>query len=99
MQRQLAIVYGSLVYSLIGIYFLRKVLLKFFNEKVSTSVLILVVLGTNYYHIAGFSYTMSHNYIFTLYAVLLYCVVCWHEKPKIRFIVWAAVTAGLYLSR
>ena len=92
---QLSNVYGSLIYSIVGIYFLRKVLIKFFNEKVTFFTIILIILGTNYYHNSCFGNNMSHNYIFTLYCMMIYYVIRWHETLKIKFIIGIAITAGL----
>jgi hypothetical protein len=92
---QLSIFYGGLAYTLIGIYFLRKILIKFFSEKVTFFVMILLILGTNYYHNVVFSNAMSHVYLFTLYCMMIYYVIRWHETFKIKFIIGVAITAGL----
>jgi hypothetical protein len=91
---QLSVFFGSLVYTLIGIYFLRKVLIKFFSEKVTFTVMLLIIAGTNYYHNAVFSNTMSHIYIFTLYCMMIYFVIRWHETFKLKYIIGVAITAG-----
>ena len=87
--------FGSLIYSIIGIYFLRKILIKFFSENVTLLVMIMIVLGTNYYHNSCFNNNMSHNYLFTLYCMLIYYVIRWHDTFKINYIIGIAVTAGL----
>jgi hypothetical protein len=92
---QWALHFGSLAYTILGILFLRKVLLKFFNERLTALVLLLVVLGTNYYHNAGFSNTMSHNYLFAVYSMMLFFIIRWHETYKLKFIIGIAVTAGI----
>ncbi len=92
---ELSIYYGGLIYTLTGIYFLRKVLIKFFSEKVTFFVMILIILGTNYYQNAVYSNAMPHIYIFTLYCMMIYYVIRWHESFKIKFIIGVAITAGL----
>ncbi len=92
---QLSLHFGSYVYSIIGIVFSRKVLRKFFNESITFITLILLVLGTNYLHNAGYSNTMSHNYIFALYAVLLFYIIKWHESYKTKHIIIIAIMSGL----
>ena len=92
---QLSNVYGSLIYTIVGIYFLRKVLIKFFNEKITFFIMILIIFGTNYYHNSSFCNNMSHNYIFTLYCIMIFYVIRWHETFKLKFIIGIAITAGL----
>lgn len=92
---QLSLHFGSLVYSMIGVVFTRKVLRKFFSENITFITLILIILGTNYFHNAGYSNTMSHNYIFTIYAIMLYYIIKWHESYKTKHIFIVAVMAGL----
>lgn len=72
---QYSILLGSLLYSFIGIIFLRKILLNYFNDALSAVVMIIIVLGTNYFlhtsiHGQG---AMSHNYLF--YTVHNYCLL------------------------
>jgi len=92
---QLSIYYGGLIYTLTGIFFLRKILIRFFSEKLTFLVMLLILLGTNYYHDAVFSNAMSHIYIFTLYCMMIYYVIRWHETFKIKFIIGIAITSGL----
>jgi len=46
---QYALVLGGLFYTFLGLFYLRKTLLHFFTEKTSAIVLVIIVLGTNYY--------------------------------------------------
>lgn len=89
-----SVLFTGLVYTIIGLAYLRKVLLKFFSEKITFFVIVLIVAGTNYYHNAVFSNAMSHIYIFTLYCMLLYYTIRWHETFKLRYIIGVALTAG-----
>jgi hypothetical protein len=78
---QIAIHLGSLFYTLCGILFSAKILTRFFKDIISSLTLIVVFLGTNYFlhtsmHAQG---AMPHNYLFTLYAVLIWCTIKWHE--------------------
>lgn len=90
-----SILFIGFVYTIVGLVYLRKVLLRFFSEKVTFFVIVLIVLGTNYYHNAVFSNAMSHVYIFSLYCMLLYYTIRWHETFRLRFMAGMAITAGL----
>jgi len=90
---QIAISFGSILYSLLGLGLLRRVLLRYVSDAVAALTLALVVLGTNYLQYSAIDGAMSHNPGFTLYAVLLWLTVKWHEHPRR----WLAAAIGLNL--
>jgi hypothetical protein len=92
---QYAVFGGCLLYSITGLYFLRKVLLEFFKDPVVAVVLILVFLGTNYFSESVFKGAMSHNLLFTLYAVILWLTIQWHKNFRFRDAVLLGLTTGL----
>jgi len=94
---QVAISIGSLVYTLLGIFLLRKLLLQFFNDKVSSVTLVLVIFGTNYFFHTAFhgQNAMSHNYLFTLYAVILLLTNKWHNTHHFKHMILLAVAIGI----
>ncbi len=66
-----------------GLYFLRKALLKLgFSDKSVSITLFLYVLATNYLNYAAIDNAMTHSYIFTLYAILLLLILKFHENPS-----------------
>ena len=94
---QYAIWFGSMFFAFTGIFTLRKVLLKFFEEKIVALLLFVLVLGTNYtLHTAVHGQgAMPHDYLFTLYAFILWFTIRWHESYKIKYAVWLAAVCGL----
>lgn len=68
---QLLISLGSLVYAFTGLFGLRWFLLKYFSEEVVAVSILMLVFGTNYLDYASITGAMSHNYLFTLYVILL----------------------------
>ncbi|OGX88386.1 hypothetical protein [Hymenobacter glacialis] len=78
---QIAIAFGGLLFALLGLGLLRRVLLRYFSDVVTTLVLVLLVLGSNYFQYAVFDAAMAHNYLFTGYALLLWLTIRWHERP------------------
>jgi hypothetical protein len=54
-----------------------------------------IVFGTNYFIMSSFDGLMPHNFIFTLFAILLYNTIKWYENQKIRYAMMAALCAGL----
>ena len=94
---QYSIFAGGIVYTLVGLWFLAKVLSKFFSWKISTIVLLIIVFGTNYLaHITLYGQNaMSQNYLFTAYALILWFTIQWHEKHKIKDAIALGVILGL----
>ena len=92
---QIAIAFGGIAYSIIGLAVLRKVLLRYFPDLLTTLTLIIVVLGTNYFQYAVFDTAMAHNTSFTLYAVLLWCTIRWHESPRWYWAAGIGLALGL----
>jgi hypothetical protein len=73
---------GGILFAIIGLVFFRKVLLSFFDDRISLLLLILVVAGTNYFQLTAFDGTLlSHNFLFAFYAMLLWYTIQWHHKP------------------
>jgi hypothetical protein len=90
---QLAIALGSLLYALLGLGVLRRVLRRYFTDLATALVLVGLVLGTNYFQYAVFDAAMTHSPLFTLYALLLWLTIRWHEQPTLL----RALAIGLML--
>lgn len=78
---QFMLALGSLLTGFLGLLVLRRVLLRFFNDWSVAITLILLVFGTNYLEYASITGAMTHNYLFTLYALLLAATIRFYEKP------------------
>jgi len=92
---QYFIAFGSLIYSFIGLYFSRKVLLKFFNEKLVSLLLIIIVLSTNYIQIVSDATLNAHGFLFAIYAVLIWFTIRWHEEQKVNHAIRIGLAIGL----
>jgi hypothetical protein len=86
---QWAIAIGALFYFVVTLIFLRKVMLKFFDDITTAITLILLCLASNMIQYVSIDSAQSHSYILPLYALILYTTIKWHEKPKI---IWALLT-------
>ena len=93
---QFAISFWSLLWSFIGLFYLRKLLLKLnFTEGVTAAVLLLYVATTNYLEYAAVTSAMTHTYIFTLYTFMLWQTIRFYEKPTMRLAASIGVCIGL----
>jgi hypothetical protein len=91
---RVALIFSSLFYLIIGLLFLRKILLRYFSSGLTALTIILVVTGTNLLHYATQEGPMPHSYNFTLIAVFLYLVIRWYENPSIRITILTGFIAG-----
>ena len=81
---QAAIYWGSVFVSMLGLWFCRNNLLKYFEDKTTAVTLIAILFGTNYFTYATIYPEMPHNYLFTLYSILIAATIKWHEQPEFR---------------
>ena len=93
---QLILSLGGIIWAIFGLILLRKVLLRLFDDKITSITLLLIVLGTNYFQLAAFDGTLlSHNFLFTLYALLFLTAMRWHERPSYTKAFILGLTCGL----
>lgn len=81
---QFLIEFGCLMYVFIGLWYFRKILIRYFDDDVSAITLILIALGTNYLNYTAFDMAMPHNFLFMLYAMLIWYTIKWYEKPNFK---------------
>jgi hypothetical protein len=86
---QWAIAMGALFYFVVTLIFLRKVMVKFFNDITTAITILLLCLASNMVQYVSIDSAQSHSYILPLYALVLYTTIKWHERPKI---IWALLT-------
>ncbi len=79
---QFSVLTAAVFYLLAGLLFLRKALLRFFNDRVIAIVVIAVVLGTNLFNYSAAEPGMSHVYSFFLFNGFLYFMLQWFEMPS-----------------
>lgn len=85
---------GMMVYIIIGILFLRKLLLQLFNERVTSITLVILLLGTNYFREAV-DYNMGpHAVLFAFYCLLIYYTIKWHNTPKWKYVIPIGIAIG-----
>jgi hypothetical protein len=94
---QYAIFFGSMLYSIIGIWFLIKILAQLFKTKIVAIVAFLIVFATNYIiHITTHGQNaMSHNYLFTAYTLIIWLTIKWHKEHRFIQIILLAIFCGL----
>ena len=86
-----ALTLAGLFYTILGLFLLRKVLLRHFPEWITSIVLVILIFGTNLYWYSLYEPPMSHAFSFCLFALFALLTELWHEKPS----VWRSVAVGL----
>ncbi len=94
---QFAIGYGSLLFAIIGLFFFRKFLQRFFTDKLVAVLLGLVVLGTDYLHMTSMGSVHPHNHIFALFAIFCWLTAKWHQKPLKKYGFLIGLIGGLMM--
>lgn len=85
--------YGALLTVLWGLWILRGLLLRWYNEKVTSLTLLALFAGTNlFYYAIGFN-LLTHGFLFTLFIWLIYLTIRLYETNKTIF----AALIGLVL--
>jgi hypothetical protein len=90
-----ALILSSFVYLIIGLIFLRKLLLKYFSELVTGLVILILPLATNMLWYLVVESPMSHVYNFALISVFLYLADLWYEKSTVKLTMLLGLFAGL----
>lgn len=93
---QWLIAYGCLLYAMLGLFVLRKVLLHFFNDTWTATLVLLITFGTNYLQLTAWDGTLlTHTPLFLLYALLLWATIRWHAAPRRSTALLIGASAGL----
>lgn len=98
MPYQIAALCSSLFYTVLGIFWFRKVLLHFFSDKWTVFILISTLLGTNYFNINYMSVGLVHVYLFTLYAALLLQTIRFHQTYQLKNALLIGLIIGLMVA-
>lgn len=72
---------GNILVGLVALWYLRRILLRYFPDTAVAISLLLLLVATNYWCYIGYNAPMSHASLFALYVFLLWHSIKWHEKP------------------
>lgn len=91
---QISIIFGTAVYSIVGLIYLRKVLLKYFDDKVTSLTIIVLFIGTNLFDAFTLSSGMPHNIMFTICAGVMYYTIRRQESGEMKYLIFSAILIG-----
>src|SRR5665213_2865520 len=92
---QWAMIFSALCFAILGMWWLRKLLLKFFNDKLSALLMLLIAFGTNLYNYATYDNILPHIFLFAIDTQIILLTISWHEKQKIKTALLLGMLLGL----
>ena len=92
---QLALYLAGLAYALLGLGLMRRLLLQYFSDRLTATVLLTVYLGTNYLNYSAIKGNYSHNSLFVLHAGTLLLFTLWLRRPRWHYALGLGLTIGL----
>jgi hypothetical protein len=79
---QVAVHLSGILMALIGLWYFRKLLLLFFSDQVVAICLLLLVFGTNYLNYTAVDASLTHNWLFSIYVLLLLATIRFYKVPS-----------------
>lgn len=95
MPYQYAMVLGGILYTIIGLIYLRKILLRFFSEEIASLVLLLLVFGTNYIHHLTVKNLETVTVLFMFMTIIVWNSIRFSEEQKPRNLFAMAVSVTM----
>lgn len=77
---EIALIYGSIIYCIIGLIILRSIFKRYVSDLASALTLLTLALGTNLFYYTTVEGPMAHAWLFMLYAAFLYYTIRWYES-------------------
>lgn len=86
---------GGVIYVLLGLIFIRKTLKKFFSDRVAAITILSLGLATNLLFYGALGNLMSHIHSFFMFSLLVWGLINWWEKPKVKWALLVGLSLGL----
>lgn len=86
---------SSLFWTIMGLWALRNLLLRYFNDATTAITLLVIAFGTNLYHYVVFSGGMSHSYSFFHFALVMLWTDSLYRTSAKKYIYALAFLMGL----
>lgn len=86
---------GAIFYAILSLLLLRSVLRQYYQDKVVALTLLILALGTNWFHYTIYDYIMSHTYSFFLFSFALFLSLQWYKTEKWSYVLGLSLTCGL----
>ena len=94
---RIALCCAAIFYLGLGLYFIRRLLLTAFNEKIVGLCLLILFFGTNLLYYCTTEAGMSHVYSFSIIALFTFATHKWHQTANWRYSLTIGLSYGLIL--
>ncbi len=82
MPYHVSLAFSGIFYLTIGLFFLRKLLLRYYKDHITALTIFIVVFATNLFFYTSVTATMSHSFNFALISIFMWCSVVFLKKPS-----------------
>lgn len=86
--------FGSILYVIIGFWYLRKTLILFFSEWITFFTIISILFATNLFYYTFKETEMPHSHLFFLFSIFFYHVIKWYSVKKHKHLFYFSFVAG-----
>ncbi len=91
---QYALVVGAILYTLIGLWYLRKILRHFFPDIVVAIIIFVLVVATNYIHHLTLKDLETVNSLFMFSTLVIWNTIRWHQNYKFSNLLLIVLSIG-----
>lgn len=92
---QFSILMGCIFFAFVGLWFIRKALLKYFDDNIVAAALLILCFSSNYFNYVSYSGCLTHSNLFTLYALIIYLSIRFYEQPSMLMAIVLGLLSGL----
>lgn len=90
-----ALQFSTYIYFVLALLFLRKILSRYFGDKVIAYTLFVIGAGTNLFYYVGYSAPMPHGYNFFLIVLFIFFLENWTKKMSVKDTIMLGLISGL----
>lgn len=91
----IAFILNALLFIFLGLLYLRKTLLLFFNERITAITILALYLASNIYITFFYQTDLQHLYLFALNAIFIYHLLQFTQKNNTKHLIISAIILGL----
>jgi len=90
---QVAISIANIFWVVLGLFYLRRLLLRYFDDRITAWTLFLIAVGTNLWYYSIYELGMSHTFSFGLFCMVVWFTEQWYANKN----AWYAIVLGLLM--
>lgn len=92
---EFSLIAAAVFYLALGLFTLKKILLRYFNSSVTFLAILGIGLGTNLFYYSTLEAPMSHVFSFCLFTLFINFTIKWLEKPIFKYALALGLITGM----